>query len=286
MNSALFFALISLAGAGVHDVVFKRYASKERSRGVYICAIGVVWALLQGGLALAQNVDFSPSTTTLSYGMAAGLFLTASNLLLLESMTHIDASLGSTLYRLNTVGVVVLSILFLHESLGLFKGLGIAAGLIAVLLLYRRSSGSVADHRRYLLYFALALTAAGFRAGYGVTSKAGLLAGANLQLLLLIGALNWVLGGAAYALLREKRFRLTMKKLSYATLSGVLVFIIVNALLLAMEHGQASVVIPIANMSFIIALALSVALGMESFTRRKLLAMLVAVGSIVLLAQV
>lgn len=286
MQSAIFFALVSLTGAGIHDVVFKRYASKARSRGAYICAIGVVWSILQGTLALSQGVDFSWTRVTLGYGMAAGLLVTISNLLLLESLTHIDASLGSTLYRLNTVGVVILSVLILHEPLGLIKGLGIVVGLLAVLLLYQRGSGSSADHNRFMFFFVLAVMAALFRAGYGVTSKVGLLAGANLQLLLLIAALNWVVGGAAYALLREKRFRITRKKCVYALLSGCLVFLIVNALMLAIERGEASVVIPIANMSFIMALMLSVALGMERFTKRKLLAVVVAIGSIVLLSQV
>ncbi len=286
MSSAIFFALLSLAGAGIHDVVFKRYASKERSRGTYIFAIGVVWAILQVSLAVGQGETFTFTRVTLGYGMAAGLFVTISNLLLLESLTHIDASLGSTLYRLNTVGVVILSVLILHEPLGLIKGLGVAVGLLAVLLLYQRDPRSAADNNRFMLYFALAVMAAFFRAGYGVTSKAGLLEGANLQLLLILGALNWVVGGVTYALLREKRFRLTRKKCAYALLSGCLVFLIVNALMRAIELGQASVVIPIANMSFIMALMLSVALGMERFTRRKLFAVATAICSIVLLSLV
>jgi drug/metabolite transporter (DMT)-like permease len=218
--------------------------------------------------------------------MAAGLLLTASNILLLESLTHIETSLGSTIYRLNTLGVVVLSLLFLHESLGLVKGLGVTAGLIAVFLLYQRRSGSSADNKRFLLYFALAVMAAIIRAGYGVTSKAGLIEGADLQLMLILGALNWVLGGAGYALLREKRFRITRKKALYAVVSGGLVFLIVNALMLAIERGQASVVIPVANMSFVMALALSVLFGTEKMTFRKLMAVLAAFSSILLLSQV
>ena len=282
--SSVIYALLSLLFAGVHDVVFKRYAAKDRSRGAYVCGIGLVWLALQGPTAFAQGVAFPLSGMTIGFGLAAGLFLTASNLMLLESLTHIDASLGSTIYRLNTLGVVVLAILFLDESLGVYKGLGIAAGVVSVFLLYRNDPQGRTTQRTFILYFSLAVAAALFRALYGVSSKAGLLNGADLQPMLLIGAVCWVVGGAGYSLLREKRFRLTRKKAAYSLLSGILVFLIVNFLLLAIEHGQASTVIPIANMSFILALVLSVALGMERFTRRKMIAVVIAAVAIVLLS--
>lgn len=139
MSSSILYALLSLVFAAVHDVVFKRYAAKERSRGAYIFGIGLIWFALQLPTALARRIDFPLATTTLGYGLTAGLFLTISNLLLLESMTHINASLSSTIYRPNTMGVVILALMFLDESLGAYKGLGIAAGL---LVLSKGSEGS------------------------------------------------------------------------------------------------------------------------------------------------
>ena len=284
MSPSIIYALLSLICAAINDVVFKRYASKDRSRGVYVFGIGLIWLLFQLPTALARGSQLPPASVTLAWGLAAGLMLTVSNLLLLESLTHIDASLGSTIYRLNTVGVVVMALWFLDESLGITKVLGITAGILAVFLLYRRSGPSPTSQRTFSLYFSLAVTASLFRACYGVTSKAGLLHRANLQSMLLIGALSWVVGGACYAIIREKRFGLTGKKAVYSLASGVLVFLIVNFLLLAIDYGQASTVIPIANMSFILALILSVLLGMERMTKRKLFAVGAAICSILLLS--
>jgi drug/metabolite transporter (DMT)-like permease len=284
VTSPVLYALLSLVFAAVNDVVFKRYAAKDRSRGAYVFGIGLVWFLLQVPTAFARGVECPFATVTLGCGLVAGLMLTASNLLLLESLTHIDASLGSTIYRLNTMGVVVLALLFLDETLGIYKGLGIAAGIVAVFLLYRRDGHSQTPQRTFLLYFWLAVAASVLRAGYGVTSKAGLLNGADLQPMLVLAALSWIIGGAGYAVFREKRLRMTGKKAVYSLISGILVFLIVNFLLLAIEHGQASTVIPIANMSFILALVLSVALGMERFTPRKFAAVAAAACSILLLS--
>lgn len=238
MSSAVLFALLSLVFAGINDVVFKRYSAKDRSRGTYVLGIGLVWFVLQISTFVVRGLEPQLTTVTLGYGLAAGLLLTTSNLLLLESLTPIDASLGSTIYRLNTVVVVVLSLLFLDEALGFTKGPGIVMGLIAVFLLYHRDDRSQIDKRNFTFYFFLAIVAAIFRALYGVTSKAGLLNGAEIQPMLIIGALSWVIGGAGYAIFREKRLRFTRKKSTYSLLSGVLVFCIVNLLLLAIDRGR------------------------------------------------
>ena len=149
----ILYALLSLLFAAANDVVFKRYAAKDRSRGAYVFGIGLVWLLLQVPTAFAHGVEFPLTAVTLGCGLVAGLFVTASNLLLLESLTHIDASLGSTIYRLNTLGVVVLAVWFLGEPLGVYKGFGIVAGVVAVFLLYRRDKHCQTTHRTFTLYF-------------------------------------------------------------------------------------------------------------------------------------
>ena len=285
VSPTVVFALLSLVCAGVNDVAFKRYAAKDRSRGAYVFGIGIIWAALQASLAAATGPAIVLSGTTLAYGLVAGVLLTTSNLCLLESLTHIDASLGSTLYRLNTVGVVVLSVLFLHETLGWLALAGVTLGIAAVFLLYRRDGRGEATGGRFALFFGLAVLASLCRATYGVVSKAGLAQGAALQSMLVIAAVCWIVGGAGYALLREKRLKITGKKAAYSLLSGVLVFLIVNFLLLAIDHGQASIAIPIANMSFVVALLLSVGLGMERLTGRKLMAVGLSVAALLLLSS-
>ncbi|MCU7929499.1 MAG: DMT family transporter [Candidatus Thiodiazotropha sp. (ex Codakia rugifera)] len=283
MASAIVFALLSLIFAGLNDVVFKRYSSKDRSRGMIVFGIGLVWLLLQCLTIISDDGRFHSDTVTLGYGLVAGTVLALSNILLIEGLTQTDVSLGSTIYRLNTIGVVLLSVVFLQEPLGGLKLAGISSGVLAVLLL-THSSDAVKKERMVTLYIWLVVVASLLRAIYGVISKVGLNKGADIDSLLLVAALCWVIGGALYALLREGRFRLTRKKAAYALVSGLLVYLIVNFLLAAIARGEASVVIPIANLSFIAALLISVVLGMERLSVKKLIAVLCAIGSIWLLA--
>lgn len=285
MKSEIIFAMLSLCFAGVNDIFYKKYSQKERSRGMLILGIGVVWFILQSVALKLKAGGLTYDTPDIKYGLSAGALLFISNILLLESYAHIDVSLGSTIYRLNSVAVVLLSFFLLDEPLYAMKVAGILLGLISVGFLYQRSYSRVKT-TNHSLFFWLAVLAALMRALYGVTTKEALLHHADPQLLLFLIALCWIVGGAVYALAKEKRFRVTRKKLIYSVISGTLVFAIANFLMLAVERGQASVVIPIANMSFIVALTISLKLGMEKLTWKKSVAIAFAAASIISLSLV
>jgi len=63
----------------------------------------------------------------------------------------------------------------------------------------------------------------------------------------------------------------------------VLVFSVVWLLTKALTLGDASVVVPLANMGFIAAFIFSIGLGLESLDRKKMTAIVCSVISIVLL---
>ncbi len=271
--------------AGINDVIFKKYAAKNRSRGMYILGVGFTWAILQILYSSFSIISFSFDILTIQYGVLAGIILAAANISLIEGLTHIDVSLGSTVYRLNTIGVVILSFVFLSESIEFYKLTGIMFGIISVLLLYKSNNGKTVS-RTTKIFFWLVVFASLLRAAYGVVTKIGLLASVDKNAIILLAALCWIVGGAFYAKYVEKRFIVTKRKALYSLVSGVLVFCIVNFLILGLKVAQASVVVPIANMSFIIALLLSVLMGTERMDLKKIVAIAFAVGSIVLLSSV
>jgi len=284
MNSAVVFAILSLVSAGLNDVVFKRYSRKVRSRGMYVFGVGIVWAVLQSATFLIKGEVHQYHMPSILFGLAAGLFLVLSNILLLESMTHIDISICSTIYRLNTIGVVVLSFLILDESMTTIKISGVMLGILAVMLLFQKKHHSSSDFN-FSLFFGLSIFASGLRALYGVTSKWALMHNADPDLMLLTVSFCWIAGGVLYAAFKENRIVFTGKKALYSLVSGILVFLIVNFLMVALEYGEASVVIPIANMSFILALAVSVTLKMEKLTMLKIAAVISAFVSIIFLSR-
>ena len=154
---------------------------------MFVAGIGVVWGTMQALLWLQQAQPLSWHASGVSYALAAGLAVAASNLLLIESLTHMDVSLGSTVYRLNTVVVVALSFIFLAEAVGTTKLLAVGFGVAAALVLYHGTQHGL-DMALARRFFWLAVLASVLRACFGVISKAALVQGVSYATLLLVSA--------------------------------------------------------------------------------------------------
>jgi drug/metabolite transporter (DMT)-like permease len=283
MATAASLAVLCLIASGLLDLVFKMYAAKPRSRGMLIFGIGCVWVALQlGYMSYTSNPIFFDAIT-LGYGIAAALFVTVSNILLVESMAHLPISMASTIYRLNTVPLVLISIFFLGEDINLLRALGIICGLVTVFLLYQPSHSRESHYPHYAAFVLLIVLASIIRALYGVVTKAAVNAGGDANTLMLLAAFGWCIGGLAYARFREHRVVLNKAKLKYIPIAGLLVFSIVWLLTTALTLGDASVVVPVANMGFIAAFLFSISLRMEVMNLKKLGAIGLAIISIALL---
>ena len=284
MTAAITFALLSLFSAGCLDVSFKRYSRKARSRGIYLAICGVTWTALQITYFYSQNVALIFDFVTIIYGLAAGIILALANLLLIESLTALNLSMGSTIYRLNTVAVVFLSLIILAEPMNALKSLGVIMAIAAVWMLHER-----ADYQTLQsglgVFIWIAIIASALRGIFAIIAKLGMAAGAHSDTALLIYAISWIPAGLIYAIWREDNIRVTTPKIAYGVISGTLLCMTANFIIFAIARGDVSTVVPIANLSFVVALCLSAAFGMELFTRRKAGALVSATAAIYLLAQ-
>jgi drug/metabolite transporter (DMT)-like permease len=278
-------AVLCLVASGLLDLVFKLYAAKPRSRGMLIFGIGCVWVVLQGTSMSFGEGGFDLAAVTLGYGVAAAIFVTVSNILLLECLTHLPISMASTIYRLNTIPLVILAFFVLGESLDGFKLAGILAGVATVFLLYRPDRDPGKHDPHFVLFLALIILASIIRALYGIATKAGVDSGGDPDTMMLLAAFGWCSGGLAYAHFRERRVVITRAKLAFIAVAGALVFAIVWLLTTALTLGDASVVVPLANMGFVAAFVFSVMLRLERLDARKLAAVALAIVAVVLLSQ-
>ena len=284
MSPGVGYALLSLFSAGVLDVVFGRYSRTRPVSWEYLVATGVCVTIGQSIALVVAGVPFVLDARVAFWGVAAGAIALFANALLIESLARLAVSLGSTIYRLNTIAVVLFAVLFLGEALTGLKITGVLFGVIGVVLLYHRG-GRRGDDRALLAGIGIAIAASLLRAVFGIVSKVGLSAGADPFLLMIYIGAGWTLGGFAYGAVRRKP-RVTLRSvLPYALLSATLICLVASFLMLGLRSGEASVVIPIANMSFVIALLVAAALGMERVTLRKVVAIACAAVAIVLLTR-
>ena len=124
------------------------------------------------------------------------------------------------------------------------------------------------------------------RAVFGVILKQAVNLGADSDSIMVFFAGSWIVGGIIYYIVREWSAPISIKQVSNGLIAGSLLMIVANSLIEALKYGDVSIVASIANLSFVITLIISIVLGMENITRRKFLAISLATGSILLLAQV
>ncbi len=282
LKMAVIYALGCLCFSALNDFVFKLYARKDRSRGIFVFLCGVLWVLLLG----LRPVDWENSLApTLTWGIVSGLFSVISNLLLIEAMGFQSAGVCATIFRLNLVIVVIAAILWLGETVTFFQVLGILCAIGAILAFMPRGTKfRVDENSRAMLGIYLVLAACILRAGMGLTYKYGFLHGADPNGVPLLNGVCWIVGGLVYAVLREKKIRFSKKTVGYGMLSGALLCGIVFFMALMLNAGAASVTLSIAQMSFLGTFALSMIFLKEKLTSRTALAVVLGVCAILFLS--
>jgi len=209
-------------------------------------------------------------------------------LLMLDAMRSLDAGVCATIYRLNLVPVTVGAAFLLGETISLEQYAGIVCACAAVCAFVPRKNDSAA--RKTLGWaFVIMLIASLMRAGMGLSYRYGFMHGASEKYVVVINSLFWVFGGVIYAFWRERSlmpYRCNdYKNLFFlGGLSGALVTGIVITMAMATKLGQASVVLPISQMSFLVTGLMGIWLLKEKLTPGKALAFVLGVGAILLLS--
>lgn len=277
---AITLAIVCLLATGLLDLAFKLYATGSNSRGLMMAGVGGIWSSLQITYLLSTDHVLVVDQTTWLYGGLAAITLVASNFLLLESMGRLSVSIASTIYRLNTVPLVLLAIVFLDENPSWLKLCGVGLGLVCVWLLYSRTDSTSTTAQVFNRWFLLIIFACCLRALYGVFLKSGLNQGAAAESMMLLAAIAWLIGGLIHFWLIDATRQVRRDALWLIVLAGALVFLIVRLLTTALSLADATTVMPIANMGFVAAFVMAVACQLERLNTRKFAAVLVAVLSI------
>ncbi len=305
--NAIWPALASMLCAAFNDFLFKLYTRRGASTGAYLAVIGLIWAMVFAALA-----GFDPriilGAATWKWGLLSGAFSILANILLLAAMARMDVGASSTIYRLNLAPAALLAVWLLGESMSSVKFAALCCAVGAVILVCRPGrhpgagvslspggmfrmlnasrAGDAGETCPPPAYGALLLVilACLLRAGMGVSYKAGLLHGADGYGMMAWNGMAWVGGGIFLHRLVGRRRGAGWPTLAFGLPSGALVCGIVLFLVWALQRGEASVVLPVAQLSFVGTSLLGVAILREKFTMRKLAGIALAGLCVVLLA--
>ena len=283
---AIFWAFACMFFAACNDLLFKFFAGKNRGNGFFVSVVGVVWLVVALIPALLGQAP-ADWRATIIWGCISGFFSLAGNIMMLDAMRSLDVGVCSTIYRLNLVPVTVGAALILNENITPIQYVGIAAACLAILAFVPRNQSEV--KRKVGWAFIVMIIASLLRAGMGLSYRYGFLHGASEKYVVVVNSLFWIFGGVLYAFWRERHLmpynKQDWKNLFFlGGLSGALVTGIVITMALMLKLGNASVVLPIAQMSFLVTGALGIWLFKERLTVSKAMAFILGVAAVLLLS--
>lgn len=265
---------------GISDLVYKRAAM----RGVATHQLFMVQSSCYGvlvtlyGLITGSLVINAPAL----WGVLAGMFAFTGFYQFAQSLRDGHVSINAPVFRLNFVLTAMLAVLFLGETLTAAKLGGLAVALVAMwLLLGDRLAGVAAKVRMHSL-----LRVAGATVTVAIANllyKIALRDGATAAGILVVQAITVITLSTALVYVRERRLALARSAIQHGLVTSVLLAIGFVLLMEALARGEASVVVPIAQMGFVVTALLGIFVMREAVTGRKLLGIglaLLALGTL------
>jgi len=282
MSSGIEYALGALLFFGIADLVYKRGAAAGAQPHHLLMVQS--WVFLPAVALYGLFTDAHVRRAGTLWGAVAGLFMTVGFYNFAHSLKSGQISVNAPVFRLSFVISAALAILLLGEPLTRYKITGIALALAAAWLLLGAPAADNATGRREnwsSLSRVLVATAA---VGIGnVIYKYGLRAGATPASLIVAQAVVVVTLATAFVGSVDRRIRPSGAALRYAPTAAILLASAFIFMVESLARGEASVVVPIAQMGFGVTALLGFLFLHEPFTARKgggLVAALAALASL------
>jgi len=267
VSATLAFALGAMLFFGLGDLVYKRGAAAGALPHhflmvqTWVFSVCVtLYAVLTGSLRFV---------TGSLWGGVAGLFVLVGFYNFAHSLRSGSISINAPIFRLSFVLTAALAIALLGEPLTAFKIAGVALALTAAwLLLGARGpgGGEPPETRSALLRVVVATVFVG--TGNFVYTL-GLRAGATPGSIIVTQAACVVTMATLFAGVRDRGIRPSRPALRYAPLAAVVLALGFAFMVEGMARGQASIVVPIAQMGFVATALLGFLFLGEPFTARK-----------------
>jgi len=280
MTPGLLFALGAMLCFGVGDLIYKRAAATGVGSAQFVMLQAWVFAPtinLYAWLHGTLDVHWSAA-----WGSLAGLFSLAAFYNFARSLKDGAVSTNAPIFRLNFTLTAALAIVLLGESLTPAKAGALACTLIAVWLLLAEPGAARGEIKLASLMRVLIATVA--MAFANLFYKVGLQHGALPDTM--VAAQAWAFSSTAtvLAVVQEKRLRLTPWAWPYSAPAAIALVIAFVLLLHGLARGPASVLVPVAQLSFVFTALLGALMFGEPLNARKQAGLAVAVAALVLFA--
>ena len=270
MQPAVLFALLSMTLVGLADFLYKRAALAGVVPSSYLLVQSWFFGPTAFVFGIASgSLRFHPS---LFLGPVGAIVVFTGARMFLISLRHGEATVNTPIFRLSFVVTVALAILFLKEQFTLRKLAGFALAATSILLLTGFSvrqfvrDGLSQGRRKSIVLAMAAMGCMGLlHFLYAIAARLG----ATGPSFIFSQFCGFTLIALFHALCWERGVRLDRAVWATAPLAGIFFSAGLILLIMALQRGEASVVVPISQMSFVVTTFLAVTAYGEGLTLRK-----------------
>jgi len=281
MTPGIGLALAAMICFGAGDLIYKRAAAHGIESRQFI--MWQAWVFCPGVTLYAWLVGkLDPHWSSL-WGSAAGILSLIGFYNFARSLQTGAVSTNVPIFRLNFTVTAALAIILLAEPLSALKLGGLVCALLAVWLLLADPGGEKKHSDTGSLTRVLIATLAVALAN--LCYKIGLREGSLPETM--VSTQAWAFSSTAtlFAWLRERRFNWTPGTWKYSAPAAVLLAAGFLLLLHGLSIGPASVLVPVAQMSFVFTALFGVVVFREQLNARKWVGLAVAAAALGLFAM-
>ncbi|HLB13480.1 MAG TPA: EamA family transporter [Burkholderiales bacterium] len=283
MIHGIAFALGAMIFYGLGDLVYKRAAQAGVRADHFLMVQSWCFVVCVTLYGLATGtLRFEPPAL---WGAAAGLCAYTGFYNFARSLQSGSVSVHATIFRMSFTLTAALAVVLLDEPLTPYKLLGLALALAAGWLLLGSSGGERAatPHVTRASLARVAVATIAVAIAY-LIYKIGLRAGATPASLLTVQAMVVVSLSTGLVGVVDRRIRPARRMLHHAATAAVVLAVAFILLLEGLARGPASVLVPIAQMGFVVTAAAGFVFLKEPFTPRIGLGLGLAVAALASLA--
>ena len=284
MSDSIAYALGALVLYGVADFVYKRGAAAGAEPHQFLMV--QTWFFTSMALLYGLTSRTLAFNTACLWGVPTGVCAVVGYYNFAHSLRSGSVSINATIFRLSFAVTVALAVLVLGEPLTPSKLAGLVLVVVAVWLLLAAPGAESGDARRESRSSPVRVLIATLAVGVlSFTYKVALLKSATPITLVVTQGFVAVTLSTTFTIYVDGRIRPSRAAWSHAPIAAVLLVVAFICMAKGLKSGEATVVVPVAQMGFVVTALLGFLLLREPFTARKAAGLLAALAALLCLAK-
>ena len=282
------FAFLSAFFAGITSILAKCGIRKTDSnvatfiRTIIVLLFSLLMVMIVGSFPTLKNL----SAKTILFLVLSGLSTGASWLCYFRALQKGNINKVVPIDKSSTVLTIILATIFLGESITLYKTLGIIAiGLGTLMMIEKKDTENKIEEKGWLFYAILSAVFASLTSILGKVGIEGVESnlGTAIRTVVVI-VMSFVMVSVTGKVKDIKR--IDKKELAFILLSGLSTGASWLFYYRALQDGEASIVVPIDELSILVTIAFSYFVFKEKLGKKALIGLiLIVVGTLVLLIK-